>query len=99
MSINEFLMKPTRLPRKHLSDRANAIEPYPRRIEHQCSSEPRVKISLIKINKNKLPLDFFPKKDLSARKHAQNKLLFQQEAHEQVNEPKRADSDRMHYSP
>lgn len=53
--------KPQRLPRKQLSDLANAIELRSKASSHRFS-EPKPTLNLIKINKNKLPLDFFPKK-------------------------------------
>ena len=42
-------------------------------------SEPKHSLNLIKINKHKLPVDFFPRKDLSARRtsfksHGQQEL-------------------------
>ena len=59
--------KMQRLPRKQLSELRNSIELKSRNEPITRLSEPK-SMNRIKINKQKLPLDFFPKKDLSARK-------------------------------
>ena len=55
------MTKSYRLPRKQLSDLHNAFEIRTKSKEPQRFSEQKPKLNLIKINKQKLPLDFFPK--------------------------------------
>ncbi len=75
MSFNEFLLKPSRFPRKQLSQLGNLAEPQQLLLpERHRLSEPRTKMNLIKINKSKLPQDFFPKKEASSsRRPSQNR--------------------------
>jgi len=62
MSINEFILKSNRFPRKQLAELNNAFEPPFLRPERHRLSEPKGKFNLVKIIKHKFPLDFFPKK-------------------------------------
>lgn len=62
MNIQDFILKSNRFPRKQLAELNNAFEPQFLRPERHRLSEPKGKFNLVKINKNKLPLDFFPKK-------------------------------------
>ena len=58
MNINELLPKPNRLPHRQIFDMVSPFELRPGLHRH-C--EPRGKFNIVKINKSKLPLDFFPK--------------------------------------
>lgn len=59
-------------------------------------SEPKPSLNMIKINKHKLPMDFFPKKELSARRSSFNRGM-------EVSDPvlgRKAESERMsNYTP
>ena len=67
MMPNQPSLKMQRLPRKQLSELRNSIEFKNHKEPSNRLSEPK-SMNRIKINKQKLPLDFFPRKDLSARK-------------------------------
>lgn len=62
-------------------------------------SEPKGRINLIKINKNKLPGDFFLKKEAQSRRTITNKFHIQQEPTEHYQLYKKAESERLHFSP
>ena len=62
MNINDFIIKFNRFPRKQLAELNNALDPQPFRPERHRFSQPKSKLSLVKINKHKLPIDFFPEK-------------------------------------
>lgn len=98
MSLQEVIGRSHRIPRKQLSDLANAIELRSKSKDLHRFSEPKPRINLIKINKHKLPTDFFPKKELSARKY-QHKAYFREEDPEGGLGFKKADSERIHYTP
>lgn len=83
-----------RLSRKQLSE--VEWERAVRRDSHLRFSEPKTRLNLIKINKNKLPVDFFPRKDLSSRRIPALRPLPDPEP---APTPHRADSERLHYSP
>jgi len=76
MNINDLLLRPSRLPRKQFSEMGKICEPQLPRPEKHRLSEPRGKFNLVKINKNKLPLDFFPKKETFSRRDSSNRLNF-----------------------
>ena len=63
MNINELLLRPSRNPRRPAPEIANVFDPQFLRPERHRLSEHRGKIKLVKINKHKLPNDFFPKKE------------------------------------
>jgi hypothetical protein len=96
MNLQYSLAKVPRLPRKHLSDLANAV-PLDRRRDTARFSEPKTH-SIIKINKNKLPLDFFPKKESSTARKSNTRAHFPQEYTEPVL-IRKVESERNAYSP
>jgi hypothetical protein len=98
MSLQEVIDRSYRLPRKQLSDLANAIELRSKSKDMHRLSEPKPRINLIKINRHKLPTDFFPRKDFSARKSS-HKTYFREEQANLGSGVKKADSERIHYTP
>lgn len=98
MSTQEVIVRSHRLPRKQLSDLANAIELRSKSKDLHRLSEPKPRLNLIKINKHKLPTDFFPKKDLSARKYP-HKAYFREEQADLALGIKKTESERIHYTP
>ena len=97
MNVGQSYSKLQRLPRKQLSELANAIDLIPRKVETQRMSEPKASLNRIKINKGKLPLDFFPKKDLSARRSS-----FKNGIPQEMTEPvavRKVESERSNFTP
>lgn len=63
-------------------------------------SEPKGRTNLIKINKGKLPLDFFPKRTHSnTRRHPSLRFNLPPDIHEAAHLHKKAESERLHNSP
>lgn len=63
-------------------------------------SEPKGRTNLIKINKNKLPLDFFPKRTHSnSRRNPSLRFNLPADIQEAAHLHKKAESERLHYSP
>lgn len=84
MNINELLLRPSRNPRRPVAEIANVFDPQFLRPERHRLSEHRGKINLVKINKHKLPIDFFPKKETLSKRESSQKIYFAQEFSEPI---------------
>lgn len=82
MNYPELSLIPSKRIARHISENQYIKTKELSNIDrHHRLSEPRGKINLIKINKNKLPNDFFQKKE--NRRVSEQKIYF----HEQFTEP------------
>ena len=68
MNINELLLRPSKIAKRPAPEIANAFDPQFLRPERHRLSEHRGRINLVKINKHKLPIDFFPKKETFSKR-------------------------------
>lgn len=83
--------------RKPLSILPPELEIPSRLSDHNRHSEPKTRLNHIKINKNKLPLDFFPKKEYSLRKYIHKNPL-PIEYTDSMIPMKSTESERIHYT-
>ena len=99
MDYNEFIARENRFSRKQFSEGQPLTGRSTHRIDNNHRfSEPKARINLIKINKNKLPTDFFLQKDSLSRKTIHHKLQATPPP-ESIHQHKKAESERLHYSP
>lgn len=99
MDLQQAIKRSNNLPRKQLSELASAAERHSQGKNLRKLSEPKPRMNLIKINKNKLPLDFFLRKEMSARRHSNHKTHFQQQYTEPLLYFRKADSERVQFTP
>jgi hypothetical protein len=98
MNYSEFTLKPNKNILRHIShhDSPLAKEPLPHDFPIRLS-EPKNKPNFIKINKNKLPNDFFQKKQ--SRRVSEQKIYLPQQFTEPLLHTRRIESERLIYSP
>lgn len=95
MNFSEFAMKPNKNILRHIShhDSPLAKEALP----HDFALRLKNKPNFIKINKNKLPNDFFQKKQ--SRRVSEQKIYLPQQLTEPLLHTRRIESERLIYSP
>lgn len=84
MEYNEFLARDSRLPRKHYPEKERGLgRNRGRDVNDYCLSQPKGRGNIIKINKSKLPVDFF-RNEISSKRVINFKIPLKDEYPELV---------------
>lgn len=100
MDYRELIVRENRILRKQISEFESGTERITRVAESSHRfSEPKGRPNLIKINKSKLPNDFFQKREQPTRHTPSVRLNLPLDNSEPTHAYKKAESERLHYSP
>lgn len=99
MDYRELIVRENRILRKQISEFESGNDRIARVAESSHRfSEPKCRPNLIKINKSKLPNDFFQKRE-QPRLAPSVRLNLPLDSSESNHAYKKAESERLHYSP